>query len=91
MFITMDCKDPLLNDPVIDKDEWRDALVHRYVTGQFAGTTVRFSFYFPDLDKYQRRFFENTHQLLTSENPPHFNRLCDRQRRLPHAFNSGAE
>lgn len=71
MFITSDCKDPLLNDPVIDKDEWRDAPVrHRYVNGQFAGTTVRFSFYFPETGKYQKRFFQNTHQLLTSENAP---------------------
>jgi hypothetical protein len=71
MFITIDCKDPLLNDPVIDKDEWRDTPVrHRYVNGHFAGTTVRFSFYLPEPDKYQKRFFQNTHQLLTSENAP---------------------
>jgi hypothetical protein len=71
MFVTADCKDPLLNDPVIDKDEWRDAPVrHRYVNGHFGGTTVRFSFYFPEAEKYQKRFFQNTHQLLTSENAP---------------------
>lgn len=71
IFITSDCKDPLLNDAAIDKDEWRDAPVrHRYVNGHFAGTTVRFSFYFPEPDKYQKRFFQNTHQLLTSENAP---------------------
>jgi hypothetical protein len=71
MFVTVDCNDPLLNDPAIDKDEWRDAPVrHRYVNGHFAGTTVRFSFYFPEPEKYQTRFFQNTHQLLTSENAP---------------------
>lgn len=40
------------------------------VNGHFAGTTVRFSFYFPEPEKYQKRFFQNTHQLLTSENAP---------------------
>lgn len=71
MFVTTDCKDPLLNDPVIDKDEWLDAPVrHRHVNGHFAGTTVRFSFYFPEPGKYQKRFFQNTHQLLMSENAP---------------------
>ncbi len=71
MLVTTDCDDPLLKDPVIDKDEWRDAPVrHRYVNGHFGGTTVRFSFYFPEPGKYQRRFFQNTHQLLTSENAP---------------------
>lgn len=71
MFVSTDCKDPLLMDPVIDKDEWRDAPVrHRYVNGHFGGTTVRFSFYFPEPEKYQKRFFQNTHQLLTSENAP---------------------
>lgn len=71
MFVTADCKDPLLNDAMIDKDEWRDAPVrHRYVNGHFVGTTVRFSCYFPEPEKYQKRFFQNTHQLLTSENAP---------------------
>jgi hypothetical protein len=71
MLVTADCQDPLLHDPVIDKDEWRDTPVrHRYVNGHFGGTTVRFSFYFAEPDKYQKRFFQNTHQLLTSENAP---------------------
>jgi hypothetical protein len=71
MLVTADCADPLLKDPVIDKDEWRDTPVrHRYVNGHFGNTTVRFSFYFPEAAKYQKRFFQNTHQLLTSENAP---------------------
>jgi len=69
MFVTAECVDPRFNHPVIDRDEWRDAPVrHRYVNGHFDGTDARFSFYFPPPDQYQRRFFQATHQLLTSEN-----------------------
>jgi hypothetical protein len=69
MFITADCRDPLLGDAVNDVDEWRDAPVrHRYVNGHFKGTGVRFSLYLPAPDKFEGRFFQNTHQLLTSEN-----------------------
>ena len=41
---------------------------HRYVHGGFTGTDAKFSFYFPPPEQYQRRFFQITHQLLTSEN-----------------------
>lgn len=69
VFVTLECQDSLLNNPVIDKDEWREAPVrHRYVNGHFAGTGVRFSIYLPPADKFQGRFFQVTHQLLTSEN-----------------------
>jgi hypothetical protein len=69
MFITADCIDPILQEGVIDVDEWRDTPVrHRYVNGHFAGTGSRFSFYFPPPEKFQGRFFQTTHQLLTSEN-----------------------
>ena len=69
MFITADCVDPILKEAVIDVDEWRDTPVrHRYVNGRFAGTGSRFSFYFPPSEKFQGRFFQTTHQLLTSEN-----------------------
>jgi hypothetical protein len=68
MFITADCVDPVLEKGVIDVDEWRDTPVrHHYVNGHFAGTGSRFSFYFPPADKFKGRFFQTTHQLLTSE------------------------
>ena len=69
MFITADCVNPILKEAVIDVDEWSDTPErHRYVNGHFAGTGSRFSFYFPPPEKFQGRFFQTTHQLLTSEN-----------------------
>ena len=69
MFVTGDCVDPRFNDPYVDIDEQRNTPVpHRYVHGGFKGTDARFSFYFPPPEQYQGRFFQNTHQLLTSEN-----------------------
>jgi hypothetical protein len=71
MFVTAGCRDPLLREAVIDIDEWRDTPArHRYVNGHFADTGVRFSFYFPPPERFQGRFFQLTHQLLTSENAP---------------------
>ena len=61
--------DPLFQEPYIDLAEWRDTPVrHRYVHGGFKSTDAKFSFYFPPKEQYQGRFFQNTHQLLTSEN-----------------------
>ncbi len=61
MFVTEDCIDSGLNQPVIEVDEWRDTPVrHRYVNGRFEGTTTRFSFYFPPQDRYGGRFFQYT-------------------------------
>ena len=68
LFITADCVDPVLKEAVIDVDEWRDTPVrHRFVNGHFEGTGSRFSFYFPPVDKFKGRFFQTTHQLITSE------------------------
>jgi hypothetical protein len=67
--VTADCIDPRFNQPYVDIDEQRNAPVpHRYVHGGFTGTDAKFSFYFPPAEQYQRRFFQITHQLLTSEN-----------------------
>jgi hypothetical protein len=69
MLVTADCIDPRFNQPYVDIDEQRTTPVsHRYVHGGFTGTDARFSFYFPPPERYQRRFFQTTHQLLTSEN-----------------------
>src|SRR6516165_651726 len=52
--------DPLLNQPYIDVDEWRDKPVrHRFVHGGFKGTEARFAFYFPPKEQYQGRFFQH--------------------------------
>jgi hypothetical protein len=69
MFVTAESLDPLFQETVIEVDEWRDTPVrHRYVNGHFADTGVRFSCYFPPSDEFQGRFFQLTHQLLSSEN-----------------------
>ena len=68
---TADCVDPRFNDPYVDIDEQRNTPVpHRYIHGGFKGTDAKFSFYFPPREQYQGRFFQNTHQLLNSENGP---------------------
>jgi hypothetical protein len=52
--------DPLLKEPYLDTDEWRDTPIrHRYVHGGFNGTPARFSIYFPPKDQYQGRFFQH--------------------------------
>jgi len=71
MFVTADCVDPRYNKPYVDIDEMRTTPVpHRYIHGGFTGTDAKFSFYFPLQEQFQGRFFQNTHQLLTSENGP---------------------
>src|SRR6056300_689228 len=45
--------------PYVDLDEWRDTPErHRYVHGGFRGTDTRFSFHFPEKDRYDDRFFQ---------------------------------
>lgn len=52
-------KDTIFRTPFIDVDEWRNQPVrHRYVHGGFEGTDTRFSFYFPEREKYEGRFFQ---------------------------------
>src|SRR6516162_5710734 len=52
-------RDPLYKTPFTDVDEWRDEPVrHRYVHGGFEGTDLRFSFYFPPVERYEGRFFQ---------------------------------
>lgn len=52
--------DPVFQNPYIEVDEWRDEPVrHRYIRGGFKDSDLRFSFYFPDKDQYQGRFFQH--------------------------------
>lgn len=61
--------DELFAQPFVDLDEWRDSPVrHRYVHGGFAGTDTRFSFYFPDAESYEGRFFQHVTPVPQSEN-----------------------
>ena len=43
---------------------------HLFVHGGFKGTDARFTFCFPPAEQYQGRFYQPTHQLLTSELSP---------------------
>ncbi len=59
----------MFQQPYIDQDEWREEPVkHRYVHGGFTGTDTRFSFYFPDAEQYQGRFFQYITPVPDSEN-----------------------
>ncbi len=61
--------DPMFGSPFIDVDEWRDTPVrHRYVHGGFEGTQTRFSYYFPEHEDYDGRFFQHITPVPDSEN-----------------------
>lgn len=52
-------RDPQFQNPYIDLDEWRDVPArHRCVHGGFEGTMTKFTFYFPEKEKYKGRFFQ---------------------------------
>src|SRR5688500_17240006 len=60
--------DPLFNAPYVDTDEWRDEPVrHRYIHGGFRGTDARFVFHFPEIARYQGRFFHYVSPVPVSE------------------------
>ncbi len=62
-------QDPLFTQPYVDIDEWRDKPVrHHYVHGGFKGTDMRFSFYFPEKEKYGGRFFQYVTPVPDNEN-----------------------
>jgi hypothetical protein len=75
LFITETCVDPDLAQPYVDvkrpgtiTDAKTGVTVNfLYVHGGFKGTDTRFSFYFPDKDKYQGRFFQTTYPTLSQE------------------------
>jgi hypothetical protein len=68
MLVTDACVDTHFGEPYIDIDELRDSPApHRYIHGGFGGTDTRFSFYFPPTEQFEGRFFQHTHQLLSSE------------------------
>jgi hypothetical protein len=67
-----DWADPLFHTPFIDQDEQRaEPVPHRYLSGGFAGTEARFSFYLPPAAQYRGRFFHNTNPMaVTSDIGP---------------------
>jgi hypothetical protein len=61
--------DSLFKEPYVDIDEVRDTPVrHHYVHGGFKGTDTRFSFYFPEKNQYQGRFFQHITPVPDNEN-----------------------
>lgn len=62
--------DPRFQNPYVDIDEWRErsGVRYHYLHGGFTGTEARFSFYFPEEEKYQGRFFHFMAPLQGSEN-----------------------
>ena len=49
--------DSMFAEPYIDTNEWRDEPEpHQYVHGGFAGTDLRFSYYFPPAARFEGRF-----------------------------------
>ncbi len=62
-------EDALFTEPYTDIDEWREVPVrHRYVHGGFNGTNTRFSFYFPEKEQYDGRFFQYVTPVPDNEN-----------------------
>ena len=55
-----DNADEAFQQPYVDVDEWRETPVrHRYVHGGFHDADLRFSYYFPEPDAYEGRFFQH--------------------------------
>lgn len=57
---TGDPSDEAFTQPYVDVDEWRETPVrHRYVHGGFHDADLRFSYYFPEQEAYEGRFFQH--------------------------------
>lgn len=64
MWITAECVDGDYADPVIDsEDDIAEPVEHRRISGHFAGTDIRFTFYLPPKDHWQGRFFHSVYPL----------------------------
>ncbi|MDG2005273.1 MAG: hypothetical protein P8J20_18275 [Novosphingobium sp.] len=49
------------------------AVRHLFVHGGFKGTDTKFTFYFPEAERYEGRFYQVTHQLLADERATPYN------------------
>lgn len=66
---TFNTSDSIFTKPYVDIDTWRENPIrHRYIHGGFEGTETRFSFYFPEKEKYQGHFFQYITPIPDSEN-----------------------
>jgi len=67
--VVLASQDTMFKSPYVDIDEWRDTPVrHHYIHGGFKGTGTRFSFYFPQKEQYQGRFFQYVTPVPDNEN-----------------------
>ncbi|MET0320073.1 MAG: hypothetical protein ABW069_05045 [Duganella sp.] len=68
--VTATCVDPQFDRPVIDRREQIAApFPHLRVSGHFAGTAVRFNFYYPQKDQWQGRFFQSVYPMASADAP----------------------
>lgn len=64
--IDAECVDSYLDNPVCQGPELRtDPVPHYHVMCEFAGTDARFAMSYPMAERYQGRFFQNTHPLYS--------------------------
>ncbi|RPE77817.1 MULTISPECIES: hypothetical protein [unclassified Frondihabitans] len=64
-----DTTDEVFRRPYVDIDEERTKPVsHRYIHGGFEGTDTRFSFYLPEGEEYEGRFYQHVTPVPISEN-----------------------
>jgi hypothetical protein len=83
--------DPDFNTPAVDVDEWRDTPVrHRYVHGEFEGSDLRFSYYFPPEEIYEGRFFQPILAVSGTEHAFGSGMLDGMAGSIDFAFDSGA-
>ena len=62
-------QDSLFNKPYVDVEEWREEPIkHLYVHGGFEGGDTKFSFYFPEKENYEGRFFQYITPVPDNEN-----------------------
>jgi hypothetical protein len=84
--------DPLYVEPFIEVDEWRDRPErHRYVHGGFTDTDLRFSMYFPPVERYEGRFLQPVMHIAGDENVATTGELAGLgNQAIQFAFDSGA-
>lgn len=62
--------DPQMRQPYIDirEDRLREGVPYTYMHGGFEGTDIKFSFFFPEKERYEGRFFQYLPPAANSEN-----------------------
>ena len=83
--------DALYATPYIDVDEWReDPEPHRYIHGGFTDTDLRFSYYFPPVERYAGRFLQPVLMISGTEHAATSGLMYGQPGSPGFAFDSGA-